>query len=128
MGATETTVIRVARELARRGHDVTVHTNGEEDLVHMGVRWRPLSARPPETCDVYIAVQQVELLGFVPRPKRRVIWVLWGANQLRHYKKLGAHVALSPDPDPDEPGAGERLLAGAAAPRRHQRDPPAAAG
>jgi glycosyltransferase involved in cell wall biosynthesis len=98
MGATETTIIRLSRELAWRGHDVTVHTNGEEDLVHMGVRWRPLSAQPPAACDVYIAVQQVELLGFVPRPKHRAIWVLWGANQLRHYKKLGPMWRYRPTP------------------------------
>ena len=52
------------------------------------MRWRPLSARPDETCDAYVAVQQPELLGFVPRPSRRAIWVLWGANQLRHYKRF----------------------------------------
>ncbi len=98
MGATETSVIRVSRELARRGHAVTVHTNGEEDLVHMGVRWRPLSATPSVTCDVYIAVHQVELLGFVPRTKHRVIWVLWGANQLRHYKKIGHMWRYRPTP------------------------------
>jgi len=88
LGGTESSVIQTARGLARRGHDVTVHSNCEAELVHEGVRWRPMSARPDQTCDVYIAVQQPELLGFVPRPKRRVIWVLWGANQLRHYKRF----------------------------------------
>ena len=88
LGGTESTVILTARDLARRGHDVTVHSNCEAELVDQGVRWRPISARPDETCDAYVAVHQPELLGFVPRPKRRVIWVLWGANQLRHYKKL----------------------------------------
>jgi hypothetical protein len=88
LGGTESTVILTARDLARRGHDVTVHSNCEAELVDQGVRWRPISARPDETCDAYVAVHQPELLGFVPRPRRRVIWVLWGANQLRHYKKL----------------------------------------
>ena len=86
LGGTEATVILCARELAKLGHDVTVHTNGEDDVVHEGVRWRPLSATPADTCDVYIAVQHPQLLGYVPRPKRRMIWVLWGANQLRHFK------------------------------------------
>ncbi|HEX3920377.1 MAG TPA: glycosyltransferase [Caulobacteraceae bacterium] len=86
LGGTEATVILCARELVKLGHDVTVHTNGEDDVVHEGVRWRPLSATPAETCDVYIAVQHPQLLGYVPNPKRRVIWVLWGANQLRHFK------------------------------------------
>jgi hypothetical protein len=98
LGGTEASVILLAREFARFGHDVTVHTNGDEDFVHQGVRWRPLSAAPAETCDVYIAVQQVELLDFVPRPKSRAIWVLWGANQLRHYKKLGRMWRYKPTP------------------------------
>jgi Glycosyl transferases group 1 len=88
LGGTESSVILTARGLAGRGHDVTVHSNCEAELVHEGVRWRPLDAKPDPTCDVYIAIQQPELLGLVPRPKRRVIWVLWGANQLRHYKRL----------------------------------------
>jgi hypothetical protein len=98
LGGTESSVIQTARGLARRGHDVTVHSNCEAELIHEGVRWRPLSAKPDETCDVYIAVQQTELLGFVPRPKRRVIWVLWGANQLRHYKRLWRMWLYPPKP------------------------------
>jgi hypothetical protein len=98
LGATEANVILVARGLARLGHEVTVHTNGDDDFVHEGVRWRPLSATPAETCDVFIVVQQVSLLDYVPRPKRRVIWVLWGANQLRHYKKLGRMWRYMPTP------------------------------
>jgi glycosyltransferase involved in cell wall biosynthesis len=98
LGATEASVILLAREFARFGHDVTVHTNGDEDFVHMGVRWRPLSAAPAETCDVYVTVQQVGLLDYVPRPKSRAIWVLWGANQLRHYKKIGRMWRYKPTP------------------------------
>ncbi|HZZ90625.1 MAG TPA: glycosyltransferase [Caulobacteraceae bacterium] len=88
LGGTESTVILTARALAARGHDVTVHNHCDFELVDHGVRWRPLSATPAEGCDIYVAVQQPELLGFAPKPKRRVIWVLWGANQLRHYKRF----------------------------------------
>jgi hypothetical protein len=98
LGGTESSVILCAQGLAQRGHDVTVHSNCEAELVHQGVRWRPLTAKPDETCDVYIAVQQSELLSFVPRPKRRVIWVLWGANQLRHYKRLWRMWLYPPKP------------------------------
>jgi glycosyltransferase involved in cell wall biosynthesis len=98
LGATEANVILLAREFAKLGHDVTVHTNGDEDFTHMGVRWRPLSATPAETCDVYVAVQQVGLLDYVPRPKSHAIWVLWGANQLRHYKKIGRMWRYKPTP------------------------------
>jgi glycosyltransferase involved in cell wall biosynthesis len=98
LGGTEATVILTARELARLGHDVTVHSNCEAEIVHEGVRWRPLSAAPEETCDVFIAVQQPGLLGFAPAPKRRVIWVLWGANQLRHYKQFWRMWRYRPQP------------------------------
>jgi glycosyltransferase involved in cell wall biosynthesis len=98
LGATEANVILLARELAKLGHAVTVHTSGDEDFEHMGVRWRPLSATPAETCDVYVAVQQVSLLDYVPRPTSRAIWVLWGANQLRHYKKLARMWRYRPTP------------------------------
>jgi len=98
LGGTESSVIIAARGLAARGHDVTVHSNCDAELVHEGVRWRPLGAKPDETCDVYIAVQQTELLSFVARPKRRVIWVLWGANQLRHYKRLWRMWLYPPKP------------------------------
>ncbi len=86
LGGTEATVILTARELVRRGHDVTVHTNCEAEVTHEGVRWRPLAATPDAACDVFIAVQHPRLLDFVPRPRKRAIWVLWGANQLRHFK------------------------------------------
>jgi glycosyltransferase involved in cell wall biosynthesis len=88
LGGTETSVIRCSQELARRGHQVTCFTNCDGPVEHEGVAWRPLSSAPPEECDLYIACHQPYLLPFVPRPKRRVLWVLWPANQLRHYKKI----------------------------------------
>jgi hypothetical protein len=88
LGGTESSVIQLARELARRRHEVTVYTNCDRPIEHEGVRWKPLSKTPPFTCDLYIAVHQPELLGFVKRPKRRAIWVVWPVNQLKHYKKI----------------------------------------
>jgi glycosyltransferase involved in cell wall biosynthesis len=88
LGGTETSVIRCARELARRGHQVTCFTNCDGPVEDHGVSWRPLSSTPPRACDLYIACHQLELLSFVPRPKRRALWVMWPANQLRHYKKF----------------------------------------
>jgi glycosyltransferase involved in cell wall biosynthesis len=88
LGGTESNVTLCARELAKLGHQVTVHTNSHEDAVHNGVRWRPLSAIPDETCDAYVAVHHPSLLGFVPRPKQRILWALWGTNQWRHYKQF----------------------------------------
>src|SRR5690348_424965 len=88
LGGTEASVIQLARELARLGHEVTVHTHCDAEIVHEGVRWRPLDERPTGACDILVAIQHPALLGFAPQARRRAIWVLWGANQLRHYKKL----------------------------------------
>jgi glycosyltransferase involved in cell wall biosynthesis len=88
LGGTETSVIRCAQELARRGHDVACFTNCDGPVEHEGVTWRPLSGTPPQQCDLYIACHQPYLLPFVKRPKRRAVWVLWPVSQLRHYKKI----------------------------------------
>jgi glycosyltransferase involved in cell wall biosynthesis len=88
LGATEASVILTARELAKLGHQVTVHSNTDDDFVHEGVRWRPFATPPTEACDVFVAIQHAQLLGYAPNARHRAIWVLWGANQLRHYKKL----------------------------------------
>src|SRR5207247_1409614 len=47
LGGTESSVIRMARELARRRHHVTVYTNCDGPIEHEGVQWRPLSGTPP---------------------------------------------------------------------------------
>jgi glycosyltransferase involved in cell wall biosynthesis len=88
MGGTEASVIRCARELARRGHEVSVYTNCDAPIEHGGVSWLPLNGRRPQGCDLFVAVQQPPLLGFARNPKRRAIWVLWPSSQLRHYKKI----------------------------------------
>jgi hypothetical protein len=88
LGGTEASVVHCARELARRGHAVTVYTNCSAPIEHDGVSWRPLHRGLPATCDLYVAVQQPKLLGLVPGPQRLAIWVLWPSNQLRHYKKI----------------------------------------
>jgi glycosyltransferase involved in cell wall biosynthesis len=88
LGGTETSVIYCARELARRGHQVTVFSNCDGPVEDEGVAWRPLSGTLPRECDLFIACHQPELLPFVPKPKRRAIWVLWPVSQLRHYKRF----------------------------------------
>ena len=86
---TESSVIQCARELARRGHAVTVYSNCDAPVMDRGVSWKPLSTPPrPETCDLFIACHQPKLFGFVRKPHRRAVWVLWPVSQLKHYKKL----------------------------------------
>jgi glycosyltransferase involved in cell wall biosynthesis len=98
LGGTESSVIHCARELARRGHEVTVYTNCDAPVTHEGVVWVPLGHTPPRTCDLYIAVHQPALLGLVPKAKRRAIWVMWPVSQLRHYKKLWRMWLYRPTP------------------------------
>jgi len=88
LGGTESSVIRLARALARHGHDVTVHTNCDGPIEHEGVKWRPLAHEPPGSCDLYVATQHPYLLGFVPNARRRAIWVMWRVNHLKHYKQI----------------------------------------
>jgi glycosyltransferase involved in cell wall biosynthesis len=88
LGGTESSVIRCARELAKRGHRVEVYSNCDAPVEDQGVFWRPLDGPRPDSCDLYVACHQPELLGFVHRPRRCAIWVLWPVNQLKHYKKL----------------------------------------
>jgi hypothetical protein len=88
LGGTESSVIRCARELVRRGHRVVVHTNVRETIEHQGVVWAPIGKTRDKTCDLYVAVQQPKLFSLARNPKRRALWVLWPSSQLRHYKKL----------------------------------------
>lgn len=88
LGGTESSVVYLSEALAGRGHNITVYSSCERAIVHNGVAWRPLGDPPPRRCDLYVAVQHVGLLGFVPRPRRRVIWVVWQPNHLKHYKRL----------------------------------------
>jgi glycosyltransferase involved in cell wall biosynthesis len=98
LGGTESSVIRLARALVRRGHDVTVHTNCDAPVEHEGVKWRPLGHEPLNGCDLYIAVQHPWLLGFVPNARRRAIWVMWQVNHLKHYKQIGRMWRYRPVP------------------------------
>ncbi len=98
LGGTESSVIRLARELAARGHTVSVHTPIAEGAEVDGVRWRPLTERPTAGADLAVIVQQPSLLGFAPRPRKRVMWVLWMPNNLKHYKQIGRMWRYRPVP------------------------------
>lgn len=82
LGGTETSVVQLAQALARRGHGVTCHTPGAGRIEHGGVGWAPLGDGGPESCDILLTVQRPELLGFVRRARRRVLWVVWAPRNL----------------------------------------------
>ncbi len=88
LGGTESSVVRMSRALALRGHSVTVFTNCDAPVTDHGVNFAPLGSQIPESCDLYVAVQHPSLLGVVKRPRRVAIWVLWQPNNLKHYKKI----------------------------------------
>ncbi len=88
LGGTESSVIRFARAMARRGHDVSAYTNCICPITNEGVRWIPLTHARPETCDLFVACQHPRLFGLVPKPKRLVGWMLWQPNEWKHYKKI----------------------------------------
>ncbi|MCC6984403.1 MAG: glycosyltransferase family 4 protein [Bauldia sp.] len=98
LGGTESSVTRLARELAARGHAVSVHTRIERAATIGGVDWRPLTERPAPGADLYVPVQQPSLLGFAPRPRKRALWVLWMPNNLKHYKQIGRMWRYRPIP------------------------------
>lgn len=88
LGGTESSMVRLSRELVKRGHDVTVISNCDGVVMDRGVRWQPFSAPVPRECDLYVPAVHPKLLGLVPRAKRTVLWLLWRANNLKHYKQL----------------------------------------
>ena len=89
LGGTESSVIRLAEALARRGHTVTVLTRTTEQLRHNGVVWAPLaSAGAYRGVDLYLPVQHPRLFHLVKKPRRLAVWLIWPVNNLRHYKRV----------------------------------------
>lgn len=82
LGGTESSVIRLAEALARRGHDVTCLTNCPARVEHQGVNWQPLAnGRGPDS-DLFLAVQHPDLFRLARCPRRRALWVVWPPNNL----------------------------------------------
>lgn len=88
IGGTESSVIRLSRELGARGHEVTVISNCVNEIVDHGVKWLPFGSTFPQECDLFVPIQHPDLLGLVPDARRRALWVLWQPNELKHYKKI----------------------------------------
>ncbi len=88
LGGTESSVCHMAEELARRGHEVVCYTNCDGPIEHKDVAWRPLDGPRPSRADVHVAVQHPPLLRFARAPRRRVLWMMWKPNHLKHYGML----------------------------------------
>ncbi len=91
LGGVESSLILLAEELARRGHDVRVCNMCPAPLDYKGVRWTPISDGVPETADLYIANRGDKLLGLMPKAVKTVFWIHNPAGYLlkwRYLKKL----------------------------------------
>lgn len=79
LGGVESSVVDLAEELARRGHEVLVRNMCAAPMVHRGVDWAPLHqggdyANLPSTADLYIANRGDKLLTLMPGAKRVAFW------------------------------------------------------
>ena len=96
LGGVETSVILLARELARRGHEVLVHNKCERPLHHEGVDWAPIGDGLPERADLYIANRGDKLLPLMPKARRTVFWVHNPARYLLKWRYLSKLWRLRP--------------------------------
>jgi glycosyltransferase involved in cell wall biosynthesis len=97
LGGVESSVVALAGELAKRGHDVHVLNKCPEPLDHLGVQWRPIdNARWPESADLYIANRGDKLLGRMPGARRTVFWIHNPAGYLLKWRYLSKLWRLRP--------------------------------
>jgi glycosyltransferase involved in cell wall biosynthesis len=83
LGGAETALVALAEALAGRGHRVEVRNRCRAPLTYKGVRWAPLAADIPETCDLYIGNRGHRVIGLVRRARRRLFWLHNPARYLR---------------------------------------------
>lgn len=75
LGGAETAFVALAEALAARGHQVEVRNLCKAPITHHGVSWAPLGAGVPEKCDLYIGNRGHRMIGLVPHPRHRVLWL-----------------------------------------------------
>jgi glycosyltransferase involved in cell wall biosynthesis len=94
LGGVESSVTFLVRELAKRGHQVSVHNRCEQAISCDGVEWIPLSRGLPEEADLYIANRADQLIGQIPKARKSIFWIHNPANYLlkwRYLSKLWRH-------------------------------------
>ena len=75
LGGAETAFVALAEAFAARGHAVRAFSRCAAPLNHKGVAWTPIRSEVPRSCDLYIANRGHRLIGLVPHPQRRVLWL-----------------------------------------------------
>jgi len=83
LGGAETAFVALAEGLAARGHQVEVRNLCKAPMTYRDVSWAPLEAGVPDTCDLYIGNRGHRMIGLVPRPRHRVLWLHNPANYLK---------------------------------------------
>ncbi len=93
LGGAETAFVALAEALAARGHDVRALSRCAAPVRHNGVAWSPIdSGDIPRSCDLYIGNRGHRLIGLVPHPRRRVLWLHNPARYLRK-PRMAARIA-----------------------------------
>jgi glycosyltransferase involved in cell wall biosynthesis len=83
LGGAETAFVALAEALAARGHEVHAFSRCAAPLIHKDVAWAPIERGVPRSCDLYIGNRGHRLIGLVPHPERRVLWLHNPARYLR---------------------------------------------
>lgn len=77
LGGSESAVVYLAREFARRGHEVTVFTTGQAGTFEK-VRYLPQDQIPwgtPGVCDYWISSRWIDALLHVPDDIYKILWM-----------------------------------------------------
>ncbi len=88
LGGAESSVVFLAEELARRGHDVGVYNKCVVPLFHNGVAWAPIDRGLPDSADLYIANRGDKLIRSMPGARRTVFWIHNPARYLLKWRYL----------------------------------------
>ena len=92
LGGAETAFVALAEALAARGHRVEARSHCVAPVSHNGVDWAPIESGVPDSCDLYIGNRGHRMVGLVPYPKRRVLWLHNPARYLRK-PRMSARIA-----------------------------------
>jgi glycosyltransferase involved in cell wall biosynthesis len=102
LGGTESSVVLLVEELARRGHQVAVRNKCHAPAVVNGVDWAPIDANGrayggmPLEADLYIANRGDKLLPLMPKARRTVFWIHNPARYLLKWRYLSKLWRLKP--------------------------------
>jgi glycosyltransferase involved in cell wall biosynthesis len=92
LGGAETAFVALAEALAARGHQVEARSRCTAPLHHKDVNWVPIDSGVPARCDLYIGNRGHRMIGLVPHPRRRVLWLHNPARYLRK-PRMAARIA-----------------------------------